>query len=74
MACYEALYAGAHVISFVKTMHHEIKNWHVVASKEEMQQKAFELLNDPLLNHEQIFTYSMDDSAASMMELFGLAD
>ena len=68
------LYAGAHVISFVKTMHHEIKNWHVVASKEEMQQKAFELLNNPLLNHEQIFTYSMDDSAASMMELFGLAD
>ena len=74
MACLEALYAGAHVISFVKTMHHEIKNWHVVASKEEMQQKAFELLNDPLLNHDQIFTYSMDDSAASMMELFGLAD
>jgi glycosyltransferase involved in cell wall biosynthesis len=74
MACYEALYAGTHVISFVKTMHHEIKNWHVVNSKEEMQQKAFELLNDPQLNHEQIFTYSMDDSAASMMKLFGLAD
>jgi len=39
-----------------------------------MQQKAFELLNDPQLNHEQVFIYSMDDSAASMMELFGLAD
>ena len=74
MACYEALYAGAHVISFVKTMHHEIKNWHVVASKEEMQQKALELLKDPQLDHEEVFTYSMDDSAASMMELFGLAD
>ena len=74
MACCEALYAGAHVISFVRTMHHEIKNWHVVASKGEMQQKAFELLNDPQLNHAQISTYSMDESAASMMELFGLAD
>jgi len=74
MACCEALYAGAHVISFVKTMHHEIKNWHVVTSKEEMQQKAFELLYDPQLNHERVFTFSMDDSSTSMMELFGLAD
>ena len=74
MACLEALYAGAHVISFVKPMHHEIRNWHIVASKEEMQQKAYDLLKDSQLNHEQIFTYSIDDSAASMMELFGLAD
>jgi glycosyltransferase involved in cell wall biosynthesis len=74
MACLEALYAGAHVISFIKPMYDEIKNWHVVTSKEEMHQKAVELLNDPRLNHEKVFTYSMDDSAASMMELFGLAD
>jgi len=73
MACYEALFAGAHVISFVKTMYQEIPHWHVVRSKEEMQQKAFELLNDPKLANEPIFTYSMDNSAAAMIKLFGLS-
>ena len=73
-ACLEALYAGAHVISFVKPMHHEIKNWHIVSSKEEMQQKAMELLNTSTLDHEPVLAYSMDHNATSMMELLGLAD
>ena len=73
MACYEALYAGAHVISFVKTMHHDIAHWHVVRSKEEMQEKAFELLSKADLDHKPIFTYRMDDSATAMMKLFGLS-
>jgi len=70
MACYEALYAGAHVISFVKSMYQDVPHWHVVRSKEEMQQKAFELLNDPKLANEPIFTYSMDDSTKKLMQLF----
>ena len=70
MACYEALYAGTHVISFVKSMYSDIPHWHVVRSKEEMQQKAFELLADPKLTNESIFTYSMDDSAKKLMQLF----
>jgi glycosyltransferase involved in cell wall biosynthesis len=70
MACYEALYAGAHVISFVKSMYQDIPHWHVVRSKEEMQQKAFELLNDRKLTNESIFTYSMDDSAKKLIQLF----
>lgn len=73
MACYEALFAGAHVISFVKTIYQEIPHWHVVNSKEEMQQKALELLSKPSLDHNPVFTYSMDDSAAAMMKLFGLS-
>jgi hypothetical protein len=39
-----------------------------------MQQKASQLLNDPFLTHEQVLTYTMDDSATSMMKLLGLAD
>jgi glycosyltransferase involved in cell wall biosynthesis len=74
MAMYEALYAGAHVISFVKTMYHEIKNWHVVKTKKEMMAKALELLQQSDLDHQPVFTYSMDDSAATMMELLELAD
>ena len=74
MVCYEALYAGAHVISFVKTTYHDIKNWHVVQTKEQMLQKTLELLNDPQLTFEKVFTYSMDDSASQMMNLFGFID
>lgn len=74
MACYEALYAGAHVISFVKTMYHEIKNWHVVKNQNEMISKALELLIDPGTINEPVFTYSMDDSAAEMINLLGLTD
>jgi glycosyltransferase involved in cell wall biosynthesis len=74
MACYEALYAGAHVISFVKSMYKDIPHWHVVKSKEEMQQKAFELLNDPKLTNEPIFTYSMDDSAKKIIKLLELSE
>jgi glycosyltransferase involved in cell wall biosynthesis len=71
MACLEALYAGAHVISFVKPMHHEIKNWHVVKIKEEMKQKALELLEKKNTLFEPVLVYTMDDSAAAMMNLLG---
>jgi glycosyltransferase involved in cell wall biosynthesis len=73
-ACLEALYAGAHVISFIKPMHHEIKNWHIVRSEVEMQQKALELLNASALDHEPVLAYSTDDNAASMMKLLGFAE
>lgn len=74
MACLEALYAGAHVISFVKPMHHEIKNWHVVKTKDEMRKKATELLSDPATVYEPMLVYSMDDSARKMMDLLGFTD
>lgn len=74
MACLEALYAGCHVISFVKPMHHEIKNWHVVKTKEQMCKKSMALLNDPQTTYEPVLAYSMDDSTKKMMTLLGLAE
>jgi glycosyltransferase involved in cell wall biosynthesis len=74
MSCYEALHAGCHVISFVKTMYRDIKNWYVVTSKEEMLQKALELMSEPQLDHEPIFTYSMDDSAKKMVNLLEFSE
>ena len=35
--CMEALYAGAKVISFVKPMAFDIKNWRIAGNVEEMQ-------------------------------------
>jgi len=68
--CLEALYAGAHVISFVKPMDHEIKNWHIVKTEEEMGKKALELLSDSHIQHEQILVYSMENIAKQFMSLF----
>ncbi len=70
-ACIEALYAGAQVISFCSPMTQNPRHWHIVNNKEEMLQKAAELLRDPQLDHERVMAYSMEDSARSMMKLFG---
>lgn len=69
--CIEALYAGAHVISFCKPMHHNIKNWHIVSTKKEMLEKLIQLLSDQTLVFEPVMAYSIDNSARQMMELFG---
>jgi glycosyltransferase involved in cell wall biosynthesis len=73
-ACLEALYGGLHVISFVKPMHHEIKNWHIVKTKDEMLQKTFELLSNDKTIYEPVLVNTMDDSARKMIELFGFND
>jgi len=70
--CLEALYAGAHVISFIKAMHHSIEHWHIVSSKEEMIKKTLQLLNNPLTDYTSALVYSMDDSVKAMMKLFEL--
>ena len=70
MVCLEALYSGAHVISFVKPMNHEIKNWHIVKTKKEMIAKASELLHKKDILHERVMVYSIEDSVKKIMTLF----
>ena len=72
--CLEALYAGAHVISFIKPMHYNIKNWHIVNTKEEMIWKAIELLQDKQLQHESVLVQSMDGIAKEITALFGITE
>jgi len=69
--CLEALYAGAHVISFCKPMSKEIKNWHIVKNDDEMVKKALELLTDTQTKYERVLVQSMDDSVKAIMKLFG---
>jgi glycosyltransferase involved in cell wall biosynthesis len=70
IVCLEALYASAHVISFVKPMNRSIQNWHIVFSKEEMIKKALQLLNDSPTSYTRVLPYSVDDSAKAIMKLF----
>lgn len=70
--CLEALYAGAHVISFFKPMEQDIKHWHIVPDKEAMAAKALELLLNPATQYEPVLAYAVDDIAKQVMQLYGL--
>jgi glycosyltransferase involved in cell wall biosynthesis len=68
--CLEALYAGAQVISFWQPDGTSVKHWHVVRNKEEMVQKALELLLASGIDHKPVLVQSMHDSARAVMALF----
>ena len=68
--CLEALYAGAHVISFCRAMKANIDHWYIVNSKEEMKEKILELLQNPGTAYISVSLFPMDDTAKKMMELF----
>lgn len=69
--CLEAIYAGAHVISFIKPMHDDIKNWHIVQTKDEMIEKALQLLTGTFLP-ERVLVKSMDDISKEIVNLFNI--
>jgi glycosyltransferase involved in cell wall biosynthesis len=68
--CLEAIYAGANVVSFTRAMNHDIKNWHIVKTEEEMKTKTLSLLQNQQLNHDRVLIYDMKDSAKQFMSLF----
>lgn len=70
IVCIEALCAGASVVSFVKPMQTEIPHWYVVANKEEMIQKAVEILKDPNAEFRSVVPYTIEQSVQKMSQLF----
>lgn len=68
--CLEALYAGAHVISFCRAMNREIEQWQIVRSKEEMTEKAVSILKNPATIYKRITFATMENIANKIMELF----
>lgn len=68
--CLEALYAGAHVISFYNPQHHPIDHWHISRTPQEMAETILEILDDPATDYAPVFPYSTDDSAITVMRLF----
>ncbi|HLG39840.1 MAG TPA: glycosyltransferase family 4 protein, partial [Chitinophagaceae bacterium] len=72
IVCLEALCSGAEVISFVKPMNESIENWHIVASKDEMIQKAVEILTKSKADYKSVIPYTIEQSVQKMSELFSL--
>ncbi len=69
MVCIEALYAGAQIISFCKPVEARVKNWHIAENKEDMIEKARQLL-ETLPPPEKVLPFSIEDTAAAVMKLF----
>jgi glycosyltransferase involved in cell wall biosynthesis len=69
-ACLEALYAGAHVISFFSPQDAWIRHWHIAESKTEMIGLALEILESGNTDHSPVLPYKMSDTAKSIMHLF----
>ena len=70
VVCLEALYAGAHVISFIRPMEQDIPHWHIVSSMDEMVEKAALLLGDPDTEYSPILPYQMSHTVRAVMQLF----
>ena len=68
--CLEALYAGAHVISFCDPVKEKIPHWHIVKNDEEMLEQLIALLQDASLDHEAVMPFLMKDSASAIINLY----
>jgi glycosyltransferase involved in cell wall biosynthesis len=66
----EALYAGAHVISFTSPMGKAFKNHYVVANVDEMAQTALQVLLDDNRDHRPVLIQSVTQMAHEIMALY----
>ncbi len=73
VVCIEALYAGAHVISFCKPMMKDIDHWYIVNNKEEMAKKALEILQNQQTEYKSVLVSSIDKTAEDVMKLFDVS-
>jgi glycosyltransferase involved in cell wall biosynthesis len=69
--CLEALYAGAHVVSFHQPLPTAVPHWHIAADREEMAKQVLDVLQDNDTEYSKVLLFSMDGSARSMIGLFG---
>lgn len=68
--CLEAIYAGAKVISFVQPMHHNIDNWLIVKTKEEIIEKAIKILEKKNEIFASKLVYSLQENVKTILTLF----
>lgn len=69
--CLEALYAGAHVISFCKPMNMPISHWHIARNNEAAIADAVEILINQQTEYKPIKGFGINETAAAFMNLFG---
>lgn len=70
VVCIEALYGGANVISFVRPVHREIRNWHIVATAEEMADTSIRILEKPETAGSSPVLFPIKDTVDAMLKVF----
>lgn len=70
VVCLEALYAGAHVISFCRPMDQDVPHWHIVSNMNEMIEKAIWILEDTAADHYPVLPFEMKHTVQAVMGLF----
>jgi glycosyltransferase involved in cell wall biosynthesis len=68
--CAEALYAGAQVVSYCQPMHTHFEHHHIVNTKEEMNKKLRELLDNGNLNHDSVLIWPIEESCKRILSLY----
>lgn len=68
--CAEALYAGAKLISFVKPMNKEFKNWFIVETEVDMLKQLETILNDPNPEYERVMVYDSEAIGREVLSLY----
>jgi len=66
----EALYGGAHVVSFCKPMNKDYRHHHVVKNKEEMYDELLSILKDRNRGHDRVLMCPVTHVAKNMISLY----
>ncbi len=66
----EALYAGAHVVSFCKPMNKDYRHHYVVKDKEEMNATILSILKNTRRGHDPVRMFPIQQVAKSIISLF----
>jgi glycosyltransferase involved in cell wall biosynthesis len=66
--CLEALTNGAHVVSFCRAMNSDIRQWHIVKSKDEMIETTVGILRNSAAPYEKSIFPSMEITAKTLMD------
>lgn len=74
VACMEALGWGCHVISFIKPMQFNIKQWHIVQTLSEMKETAKSILNNPDSVYESVLPFTARESVKNILQLYNYSE
>ncbi|HEY2580716.1 MAG TPA: glycosyltransferase [Mucilaginibacter sp.] len=66
----EALYAGAHVVSFCKPMNKDYRHHYIVKNKDEMNAEVFRVLRNKHTEHDPVLTCTIQQIAKNVISLF----
>lgn len=71
MVCAEALYAGAHVISFCKPMDIPIERWNIAHDPDEMVSMCIKCLQTRQPEYVRVLPYKMNNTVREILKCFG---